>query len=240
MEPRVKKGLLVVPALILGLLLGALLVAGLRVGRWLNGPDPETVASASLQSVREQARLTPFAARFVAVVTSSQARFGLTAQKTLIMPGTVRYEINLAGLRQRDLSWNEAGKILTVRLPPLEISNPEIDLRQIREYSAGGVLMALTDAENALDSANRQRGQQELMRQARETLPMQLARDAAVRAVERSFAMPLRAAGIDARVEVRFAGDADEDRSVLDRSRRIEDVLNERQAERRSASETPR
>jgi hypothetical protein len=223
---------LIVPALILGLILGALLMAGLKVGSWLRGPDPETVAAASLQSVREQARLTPFAARFVAVVTSSQSRFGLKAQKTLIMPGTVRYEVDLAKLRQRDLAWDKAARTLNVRLPPLEISAPEVDLRQIREYSAGGVLMALTDAENALDSANRQRGQQELMRQARETLPMQLARDAAVRAVERSFAMPLRAAGIDAQVVVRFAGDAGEDGSVLDRSRRIEDVLNERKAER--------
>jgi hypothetical protein len=57
---------------------------------------------------------------------------------------------------------------------------------------------------------------------------MRLARDAAKRAVARSFAMPLRAAGIEANVEVRFAGEAGGDPSYLDRSRRIEDVLNER------------
>ena len=42
------------------------------------------------------------------------------------------------------------------------------------------------------------------MRQARGPLPMSLARDAAMRDVARSFAMPLRAAGIDASVAVRF------------------------------------
>lgn len=220
-------------ALATGLILGALLVAAIRVGDWFGGPDPETVAAASLQSMREQARLTPFAARFVAVVTSRQTRFGLTAQKTLIMPGMVRYEIDLAKLRQRDLAWDEAGRTLTISLPPLEISGPETDLSQIREYADGGVLMALTNAENALDAANRARGQRELIRQAREALPMQLARDAAVRAIERSFAMPLRAAGIDdAKIVVKFADEAGRDPSYLDRSRRIEDVLKDRQAER--------
>lgn len=219
----------VLPALILGLLVGALLVATLRVGDWFGGPDPESIASASLQSVREQARLTPFAARFVAVVTSRQSRFGLTAQKTLILPGTVRYEVDLARLRQKDLRWDEATKSLSVRLPALEIAGPEIDLGEIREYGGGGILTALTSAEQRLDEANRQQARQELMRQARQAMPMRLARDAAKRAVERSFAMPLKAAGIDATVIVRFPEEGVQDPSQLDRSRPVEEVLKERQ-----------
>jgi hypothetical protein len=166
----------------------------------------------------------------VAVVTSRQNRFGLSAQKTLIMPGLVRYEVDLGKLQQRDLSWNEETKTLTISLPPLEISRANVDLNELREYGEGGVLMALTSAEDRLDQANRSRGQQELVRQARQPLPMRLARDAAKRAVARSFAMPLRAAGIEANVEVRFAGEGAQDPSYLDRSRRIEDVLKERQA----------
>ncbi|HEV2747370.1 MAG TPA: DUF4230 domain-containing protein [Allosphingosinicella sp.] len=233
MEPRrMNKGRLAA-ALALGLALGALLMGVVRIGGLFGGgPDPETIAAASLQSMREQARLTPFAARYVAVVTSRQSRFGLTAQKTLIMPGNVRYELDLARLRQQDLSWDKASKTLTIILPPLEISGPDIDLGQVREYSGGGVLMALTDAEKALDAANRERGRRELVRQAREALPMRLARDAAKRAVERSFAMPLRAAGTEAAVVARFADEPGRDPSQLDRSRRIEDVLNERQKSR--------
>ena len=226
-----RKEWLAVLALLAGLLLGAVIVGGVRVGNLFGGgPDPESVVSASLESMQEQARLTAFAARFVAVVTSTQTRYGLEAQKTLIMPGMVRYEVDLARLRPDNLAWDEASRTLTVTLPPLEIRGPEVDLRQIREYSGGGVLMALTDAENALDSANRQRGQQELVRQAREALPMQLARDAAVRAVERSFAMPMKAAGLDATVVARF--DDGNDNSYLDRSRRVEDVLKDKQATR--------
>lgn len=224
------RGATIAVALFAGLLAGALLVAALRLVDLFGGADPEAIAAASLQSVQEQARLTPFAARFVAVVTSTQSRFGLQARKTLIMPGLVRYEVDLARLKQKDLRWDGAAKTLNILLPPLEVSGPEVDLSAVQEYSGGGVLMALTDADQRLDQVNRRRGQQELVRQAREKLPMRLAREAARRAVERSFAMPLKAAGIEAKVAVRFRDEGTQRPSTLDRSRRIEDVLNERQA----------
>ena len=220
-----KRAFLFLPVLIGGLIIGGLIVASLRVGDWFRGPDPETIASASLQSVREQARLTPFSARFVAVVTSSQQRFGLTAQKTLIMPGNVRYEVDLARLQQRDMDWDDASKTLSISLPPLEISAPEIDLAEIREYGSGGILGALTNSEATLEASNRSAAVKELRRQAAQAMPMRLARDAARRAVERSFAMPLKAAGVDATVTVTFRGEAKQDPSQLDRSRRMEDVL---------------
>jgi len=222
---------LLLPALIAGLIIGGLIVASMRVGDWFRGPDPETIAAASLQSVREQARLTPFSARFVAVVTSTQRRFGLSAEKTLIMPGTVRYEVDLARLQQQDLDWDETTKTLSILLPGLEISSPQIEMNEVREYGGGGLLGALTNAEDVLDASNRQAGQAELRRQAMQPVPMRLARDAARRAVERSFAMPLKAAGIDAEVSVRFRDEpGGRDPSQLDRSRRIEDVLKERQS----------
>ncbi|HEY0044997.1 MAG TPA: DUF4230 domain-containing protein [Allosphingosinicella sp.] len=228
-----KKSALFVVALALGLVLGALVVGAIKVGDIFgSGPDPETVAASSLQSVREQARLTPFSARFVAVVTASQSRFGLSAQKTLIMPGTVRYELDLAKMQQSDLRWDEAGKRLSITLPPLEIAGPEIHLADVQEYSAGGLLMSLGGTERVLDQANRQRAQQELVKQARQAMPLKLARDAAKRAVERSFAMPLKAAGIEATVVTRFRDEPSPDPSQIDRSRPMEEVLKERQAAR--------
>ena len=221
----------ILPALIAGLVIGAVLVGSLRVGKWFGGgPDPESIATASLQSMKEQSRLTAFEARFVAVVTSSQSRFGLTAQKTLIMPGSVRYEVDLARLGQGDLAWDKKRSTLAITLPGLEISRPEIHMNEVREYGGGGVLAALTDAESKLDQANRNAGQAELIRQAKQPMPMRLARDAARRAVERNFAMPLKAAGLDAKVSVRFNDEGVQSPSQLDRSRRVEDVLKEKQA----------
>lgn len=172
---------------------------------WQKGYDPETVVAASLQGLREQNVLVPFTARYVAVVTSTQSRMGLSAKKTLIMPGTVRYELDLGKLRQSDLDWDAATNALTVTLPPLRLAGPEIDIDAISEYRDGEILLTLTDAERTLDAANRKRAQEELIAQAKGATPMRLAQGAARTAVEQSFAMPLKAAGIEAKVTARFA-----------------------------------
>jgi len=190
-------------ALVVVVAAGIIFALGWKLKKELN-PDPVTVATASLQAMREQAVLVPFAARFVAVVTSEQHRFGFSAKKTLIMPGLVRYELDLAALRQGDLVWDGDTRTLTVSLPPLKVSAPQVDLRGIQTYGEGGVLMALTDVGTQLDAANKGAGQAELMRQARDALPIRLARDAARHAIERSFAMPLKAAGIEATVMAKF------------------------------------
>ena len=191
-------------------------------------PDPTTIASASLQGLREQNRLSAFAARYVAVVTSKQSQLGFTTEKTLIMPGMVRYEVDMAKLTQSDVAWDGASKTLSVRLPAVEADGPQVDLNAVREYGSGGVLTTFTDAEKRLDAANRRAGQIELIRQAREPAMITLARDATRRAVERSFAMPLRAAGIDATVAVRFADEPTASTERWDTSRSLQDVLGNR------------
>ena len=191
-------------------------------------PDPTTIASASLEGLREQNRLSAFAARFVAVTTSRQTQFGLSTEKTLIMPGMVRYEVDLGKLNQRDVAWNADAKTLSVRLPAVEVDGPQVDMNAMREYGSGGVLAHITDADAKLDAANRRAGQVELIRQAREAPMIRLARDATRRAVERSFAMPLRAAGIDAKVKVRFADEPVPNDERWDVSRSLEDVVGNR------------
>ena len=52
---------------------------------------------------------------------------------------------------------------------------------------------------------------------------MKLARDATRRAVEQSFALPLKAAGLDATVRVRFAGEGQND-EIWDMSKPLEGV----------------
>ncbi|MFN4356003.1 DUF4230 domain-containing protein [Sphingopyxis alaskensis] len=171
---------------------------------WQRGYDPQTVVAASLEGLKEQNVLVPFTARYVAVVTSTQSRLGLSAKKTLIMPGTVRYELDLGRLKQSDLDWDGATNALTVTLPPLRLAGPEIDIDAISEFRDGEILLTLTDAEASLDAANRKAAQEELIRQARGATPMRLAEGAARAAIEQSFAMPLKAVGIDATVTARF------------------------------------
>lgn len=211
---------------IAGLLLGGFLL--LRwMGSWFDAPAPQTIATASLQSMREQQRLTTLTARYVAVVTSTQSRVGgaFEAQKTLIMPGDVRYDVDLAALQQDNLRWDEATRTLTVTLPPIQISPPAVDLTAVQEIRNNSLLFTMTDAERTLDSANREAALRSLAEQAQQALPIRTARESAKRAIARSFAMPLRAAGVQANVAVRFADEPSEEPSYVDQSRSIEDVI---------------
>src|SRR3954465_10232432 len=128
MESRLNKPLVLVMiaiALALGVLLGV--TTGIAV-RIFGGPNPKTIASASLESMRAQNRLIAFTARYVSVTTSTESRLGFSAKRTLILPGDVRYELDLSKLRPSDVTWDKATSTLRVRLPEIEIAGPDVDL----------------------------------------------------------------------------------------------------------------
>jgi hypothetical protein len=221
----------VVVALLLGLALGG---AGL-LDRILGGPDPKAIATSSLESMRAQNRLSVFVARYVSVTTATQSRLGFSTERTLILPGDVRYELDLSKLKQDDVRWDKGSGTLFVRLPDVEIAGPDVDLAHAREYGSGGLLATFTNAEEGLDQANRAKAVADLRYQARGEVPMRLAREAARQAVERSFAMPLKAAGFsDAKVVARFPQES-ADPSQWDVSTSYENAMKE--AERREAAQ---
>jgi hypothetical protein len=188
--------------------------------------------------MRAENRLTVFAARYVSVVTSQEQRLGglVSSQRTLIMPGDVRYELDMSKLQPRDVTWDGSNHLLTVRLPEIDVAGPDIDINAVKEYGGGGVLSALTNANEQLDQNNRARAVADLRKQATAQVPMQLARQAAREAVERSFAMPLLAAGFkDVKVAARFPTDGTNEPSYMDLSTPYEEAIKE--AERRRAAE---
>jgi hypothetical protein len=225
--------LAIVVALVLGVALGT--ATGIA-DRIFGGPKAETIASASLQSMRAQNRLIAFAARYVSVTTSTTSRFGFSAKRTLILPGDVRYELDLSKLQEGDVAWDGSTHTLRVKLPEIEIAGPDVDLNAIQEYGAGGVLSALTNANQNLDQSNRAAAVADLRKQASGDVPMRLARQAARAAVERSFAMPLVAAGFkDAMVVARFPTEGSDEASYVDLSTPYDEAMKE--AERRRAAE---
>src|SRR3954469_14378682 len=236
MDSRLSK-FVAIAAIIIALALGVVL--GVTTGiadRIFGGPKPETIASASLESMRAQNRLIAFAARYVSVTTSTTSRFGFSAKRTLILPGDVRYELDLSKLQPGDVKWDGSTSTLRVKLPEIEIAGPDVDLNSVQEYGAGGVLSVLTNADQNLDQANRAKAVAELRRQASAEVPMRLAHQAARAAIERSFAMPLMAAGFkDVKVVARFPTEGSDEASYMDLSTPYEQAIKE--AERRRAAE---
>ena len=187
------------------LILLSLILATMGAVMWIKrsvSPPVETIVASSLQSLQEQNRLSAFAARFVTVVTSRKEQLGFAAEKTLIMPAMVRYEVDLAKLTQNDLVWDAGAKTLTISLPPVEISGPEFALDQTKEYGSGAVLMTLTDVERILDQSNRAKAKADVITQAKAPTMIKLAEDATARAISNNFALPLKAAGVEAKVAV--------------------------------------
>src|SRR5579872_1400736 len=140
MDSRLNKSLLLmmlVAALVLGLLLG--IWTGLA-DRIFGGPNPRTIATESLNSMRAENRLTVFAARYVSVVTSGEQRLGglLSSQRTLILPGNVRYELDLSKLQASNVTWDKATKTLRVQMPEIEVAGPDVDINSVKEYGGGG------------------------------------------------------------------------------------------------------
>jgi hypothetical protein len=239
MESRLNKPLvllMVAVALALGLVLGTWTGIADRI---FGGPSPRTIASASLESMRAQNRLIAFTARYVSVTTTEQSRFGLSAKRTLILPGDVRYELDLSKLEPGDVTWNKSTKTLRVELPEIEIAGPDVDLSAAQEYGQGGILSALTNANQQLDAANRAKAVSDLRQQAQGAVQMRLARQAARQAIERSFAMPLLAAGFkDVKVAARFPTEGSDEASYLDLSTPYEQAIEE--AERRRTAQGQR
>jgi hypothetical protein len=198
-------------------------------------PDPVSIANASLTNMQEQNRLTVFSASYNATVTTTLTKLGLSARKTLIMPGTVRYELDLAKLEADDVRWDARDDTLYVEIPAIEIARPEVHIEQIQTYDDGGILMALTDAENVIDQANRKKGVEELVKQAQNPVQIRLAREAARRAVRHNFAVPLQAAGVVAKIDAFFPYERSRYKERWDYSRPIREVLAEQQLKREEA-----
>jgi hypothetical protein len=190
--------------LALGLFAGlALAIAALnllpdRLPHWAGGRPPVlSVAGTTLNAIQRQPRLTIMTARLTGTVTSRQERFGglLSASKTLIIPGTIRYEIDLTALDARTMRWDRAANTLTIFAPRPLVAGPEVDLTAMQEYRDGRLLLSLTSAEAALDAANRAALIADMRAEAASEAMAELADTAARDAIRRLFLMPLIAAG---------------------------------------------
>lgn len=189
-----------------------LLVAALAWLAWEKwGPqDRGDIVATSMLAFEKQNALTVFSSRFDVVAESvSTPAFGpfeveaLESRQAMIVPATVEYRLDLSDMDRSDFAWDEVSQTLSVTLPDLDISAPNLDEAQARYFTDG--LYVSRDASVSLSRNNSQQAEERANDFARNPEVMALARTAARDAVRQNLVIPLQVAGYgDVSVNVRF------------------------------------
>jgi hypothetical protein len=185
-------------ALALAAFLGWQLVRPAPIG------DPLAV---SLSAFEKQDRLTVFSAQLAPVVASDDARlFGLVkSHQVAVIPARVDYTVELSEMRADRMQWDGASSTLSVRLPPVTVSRPNLDEARA-QYLREGVWIT-RDAQDKLTRDNTRLAERMAVEQAGNPVLMNLAREAAVSAIRQNLGIPLKVAGFgNVKVIVSFDG----------------------------------
>lgn len=195
------------PWLVVLLLVAAL--AWLAWEKW--GPEERAdIVATSMLAFERQNALTVFSSRFDVVAesvsTPSVGPFdvdALQSRQAMIVPATVEYRLDLSEMDRGDFDWDETTQTLSVTLPDLEVSEPNLNEAEARYFTDG--LYVSRDASVSLSRNNSSQAAERANDFARNAEVMSLARSAARAAVRQNLAIPLQVAGFgDVDVQVRF------------------------------------
>jgi len=162
----------------------------------------------SLTAFEKANRLTVFSAQLAPVVSAEDERgYGLLKSRQIaVIPARVDYTLDLARLDAGRFNWDEAGKTLTVTLPALELSKPNLDEGRA-QYLREGIWIT-GPAQAKLTRDNTLLAERQAAEQAANPQLLEMARGAAKQAVAQNLAVPLQTAGYpDVTVTVRFDGE---------------------------------
>jgi hypothetical protein len=188
---------------------GAMLAVGAQQLWQRFGPETHgDPIGVSLVAFEKQNRLTVFSAQVSPVVSSQDERLlgMLKARQVAVIPARVDYTLDLSKLDRKAMSWDEAGKRLTVTLPPIALSRPNLDEARA-QYLREGVWIP-RDVQAKLTRDNTLLAEKLAAQEAANPVLMGLARESARQDIRQNLAVPLRVAGYeDAEVDVRFVGE---------------------------------
>jgi len=191
-----------------------LFIATLALAAWLGwrafGPqDNGDPLATSLAAFEKQNRLTVFSAQLAPVVASDDERLlgMLKSRQIAVIPARVDYTLDLSKMTRASMAWDEAAQRLTVTLPPLTVSRPNLDEGRA-QYLREGVWIT-REAQGELTRDNTRQAEQQAVQQAANPVLLNLARAAAKDAVRQNLSAPLQVSGHpQATVIVRFVDEA--------------------------------
>lgn len=185
-----------------------LAVGGLLLWRAFGPADHGDPVATSLLAFEKANRLTVFSAQLAPVVSAEDERgYGLLkSRQVAVIPARVDYTLDLSRLDAGRFQWDQAGQRLTVTLPPLQLSKPNLDEARAQYLREG--LWITGPAQAKLTRDNTLLAERQAADQASNPQLMELARGAARQAVTQNLAAPLRMTGFGrVTVTVRFDGE---------------------------------
>ena len=196
----------------------ALLVALLAAVAFLSwkayfAEEEGDVVGSAMLAFEKQNTLNVFSSRFEVVAESTSTPSvgpfdidALQSRQAMIVPATVEYRLDLSQMTRDRFRWDPASQTLDVTLPPLGVSNPNVDEANARVFTDG--VWVSRDAAASLSANNSAQATRRALAFARNDQVMGLARNAAKDAIRQNLAIPLQVAGYgDVSVNVRFDGE---------------------------------
>ena len=151
----------------------------------------------------------------------------LTSQRVMKAPFAVDYFVDVSGLDAGDFRWDAGTRTLVVDAPGVRVGAVNVDEAHTYVDRTTGVFVtrgAMTELQHQASA----RADRVATAEAREPERLAQAQANARRALGKLFAGPLAAAGLDARVVVRFASDPVRGGERWDTSRSLEEVMGNR------------
>lgn len=170
-------------------------------------------------------------------ITTRDAGWGgiFPSSQRVRIPFSVDYQIDVSQLDADDYRWDPATRTLVVRLPPVQVAEPNIDESRVQVLDRDGIWISRR-AQDQLNSRLTNGAINQARQEAADPQRRASAEANAKRVVSEMIRTPLTAAGLGD-VEVIALGSAEtpanrQAREQWDVSRSIEDVLRERQQAR--------
>jgi hypothetical protein len=158
--------------------------------------DTKRVLSAAVESLRSENRLLVYSYRGSAAVSAERDGLLLDGRQDLIVGAAVGYYVDVSRIGPGDVAYDERSAVVTVRLPPLTIGDVAFEPEAARTVN-GGLLTYSQRQVDELTRLNYASARRAFVKQAQGETLVRLARAEAMRNVEASLEISLRAAGRD-------------------------------------------
>lgn len=157
--------------------------------------DTTKVLATTVESLRDERRMLVFSYKGTAKVQAERSVWWLFGgRQELSVPAVVNYYVDVSDLSLADVSFNEAAKIVTVRLPKITLGDVAFQPENATTIN-GGILTWDDDQVEALRKLNYRNARRAMVAQAQQPDLLNAARKQARSNITGLFEIPLRIAG---------------------------------------------